>query len=100
ASRRRGMVHSYLSVQVHEQGDLVVLQVEGELDLASSLQLADALDRAHAAGASRMVVDLEKLQFIDMSGVGGLLSAHRRAERERTELVLTNPPRSIRRVLT
>jgi anti-sigma B factor antagonist len=93
-------VQSYLSVQVREHGDSVVLRVEGELDLASSPQLADELDRACAARLPRMVVDLEKLQFIDMSGVRVLLSAHRRAEREGIELILTNPRRLIRRVLT
>jgi anti-sigma B factor antagonist len=93
-------VEQYLMVSVRERGPSVVVEVDGELDLASSRQLEQALDDAWRNAPDTIVLDLRQLRFVDMSGVRVLLGASRRAEQRGTELTLTNVRDSIRRVLT
>jgi anti-sigma B factor antagonist len=93
-------VHEYLSVSVRGRGPSIVVEVDGELDLASAPQLEDALERAWREAPDTIVLDLENLRFIDMSGLRLLLGASQRAEERGTELTLTNVRESIRRVLT
>ena len=89
-----------LVVSVQGRGPSIVLEVDGELDLASAPQLKRALEQAWGNAPEEIVLDLGKLRFMDMSGLRVLLSARQRAERRGTELVLTNVGDSIRRVLT
>jgi anti-sigma B factor antagonist len=93
-------VPPYLSVAVREHEDSTVVCVEGELDLGSSGHLEAAIRQARRAAAPVTVVDLEKLRFIDMSGLRVLIAAHRRAEEEGQQLVLANVRDPVRRVLT
>jgi anti-sigma B factor antagonist len=92
-------VQAYLSVEVHESGEAIVISVEGELDLASAPQLEEAMARAERAGASQLVVDLGRLKFIDMAGVRVLIAAHRRAEEADRRLLLVDVPTQIWRVM-
>jgi anti-anti-sigma factor len=53
-----------------------IVRVSGELDLYTAPQLERALDR-NGSTAGRVVVDLSDCTFIDSTGLGILLMAHR-----------------------
>lgn len=101
ASAERGEgVQTYLTVSVRREGDSAVVQVGGELDLASSAQLEQALQLAWRAQPEQVVVELDELRFIDMAGLRVLLGAQQRAEQEDGRLVLAGVREPVRRVLT
>jgi anti-sigma B factor antagonist len=93
-------VAAYLTVAVREHERSTVLHVEGELDLGSSGYLEEAIRQARRSGPPLVVVDVEKLRFIDMAGLRVLIAAHARAEEEGERLVLANISDPVRRVLT
>jgi anti-sigma B factor antagonist len=70
-------VQSDFRVEVHPTGRNVVLQLFGELDVASSPRLEAEIERAHDSELT--VVDLRALEFIDSTGLGVLVRAHHRA---------------------
>jgi anti-anti-sigma factor len=72
-------VQSHFSVERRGLGEAVVLALAGELDVASSAELDDAIDRAFESSASPLVVDLRELEFIDSTGLGVLVKASQRA---------------------
>ena len=76
-----------------------MVEVDGELDLASSPELEHALEQAWGDAPDEIVLDLEKLSFMDMAGLRVLLTATRRAQRRGTSLVLTNVRGPVRRVM-
>lgn len=92
-------MQTYLRVSVREQDRSIVLEVDGELDLASSRILAQALEDAWRKRPRLVVLELGKLRFIDMSGVRVLLAAQQQTEREDTRLVLANVRETVLRVL-
>ncbi|MHB8731952.1 MAG: STAS domain-containing protein [bacterium] len=83
---------------LREHGGAVCLAVNGELDLASVGSFLSHLKRAGDGGRD-VIVDLEKLRYIDSSGINALLRARERYARTRQRIVLAGVPSRIRRVL-
>jgi anti-sigma B factor antagonist len=76
---------------------VVVIRVEGELDMATSGTFEDALDVSDAGGA--LVVDLVECTFIDSSAVRLLVAAARAAEASNGKVSLVTRDPGVRRVL-
>jgi anti-anti-sigma factor len=78
----------------------VVVQVTGEVDVATSALLADAVARAmETADRADLVVDLARVRFIDASGINVLVNAAHQARAVGGTLVLRSPSRAVRRLL-
>jgi anti-anti-sigma factor len=71
--------------------------VGGEIDLASAAKIERALGYA-TSGASRIVIDLAAVDFIDSIGVAALLRAQRHAAANDCSLALRRPPPQARRL--
>ena len=67
-----------LKVHSLRAGDIHVIELDGELDIAGAPAVERALKRAEACGASTVVLDLRRLRFIDTSGLRVVVLAHRR----------------------
>ena len=82
------------SVEV-EGGDPQVLRLVGELDLSGVPEL-----RARFAELGGGVdVDCSGLDFIDASGLGVLVAAHRACDARGAKLVIVDPSPCVRRLL-
>lgn len=79
-----------------EDGDLVVLRLTGELDLASAYSLDDAIDAFRSP--SHVVIDMRGVTFIDSTGLRCLLRANGLAERRGIELTIVRGPRQVAEV--
>ena len=55
------------------------IALRGEVDVYTAPRLKEALVSAIESGCSNVVIDMEKVGFIDSSGLGVLVSALRRA---------------------
>lgn len=78
--------------------DSATLRLAGEMDFAS----VEAARRAVAeleAGTRRIVLDLSRVAFCDVTGVRFLLAARKRANESGAELVARYPSRAVSRVL-
>lgn len=83
-----------------ETGGLVRLAVAGEIDMATSDALGDALREAlHTDGAKEVAVDMSGVTFIDSSGIRTLVVAQGEASERGLNLYVTEPHRHVRRVL-
>lgn len=74
------MAHDQLNIEVRPEGDgsTVLFGLRGTLDLATAPTLRAALSEAQDARKD-VVVDLTRIEFIDSTGLGALIGAHRRA---------------------
>jgi anti-sigma B factor antagonist len=72
-----------------------LVSLTGELDMHVAPQLDEALERTIDDGASRVLVDLSAVGFIDSTGVAALLRAARRLRERGGELRLVCDDRRI-----
>ena len=70
-----------LTIAERRDGDWTVLDVEGDLDIASSATLAIEVRDRVRRGAATLCIDLSKVGFVDTSGVAALLNAERSLSR-------------------
>lgn len=82
-----------LRVNMHREGDVVVVAFAGEVDVYTASELRDAISKVLAAGHRRIVCDLTDVGFLDSTGLGvlvGRLKAVRMLEGQ-MRLVITAP---------
>ena len=80
-------------------GGEALLFLAGEVDLSHVETLEATATGALDETPSRLVVDLEKVSFVDSSVLGALLRIQRAAERRGTQFSLRQPAPLVRRVL-
>lgn len=85
--------------RVERHDDRAVVHLSGEVDLATCPRLRDVLAELIDAGIYHLVVDLEQVSFLDSSGIGVLMGAHRRIREHGGSLRLAAPSAPVRRVL-
>lgn len=75
-----------LDIRSERDNDVCTIALEGEVDVYTAPRLKEELVSVIEGGCPNVVVDMEKVGFIDSSGLGVLVSALRRA-RERDGVV-------------
>jgi anti-anti-sigma factor len=70
-----------LSVEIKPEhdGNAIVYRLRGSLDFETAPSLRAAMLEAADEGKHDIVVDLSHLEFLDSSGLGALIGAHKRA---------------------
>ncbi|MFC0004860.1 STAS domain-containing protein [Micromonospora siamensis] len=77
-----------------------VVEVAGDLDMSTTPQLRDRLEAVVEAGARTVVVDLTGVGFLDSSGLGALVVAHKDLRARDGWLRLAGVRRPVRTVLS
>jgi anti-sigma B factor antagonist len=79
--RQQEMSGDQLSIDMStgNDGKTLVCKLRGSLDLATAPSVRAALVEAAGHGKHDLVVDLTKVEFLDSTGLGALIGAHRRA---------------------
>jgi len=67
-----------LSLSTRTVSDHTVLQVGGEVDVYTAPRLRERLVELVDGGARKVVVDLGRVEFLDSTGLGVLVGAHKR----------------------
>jgi anti-anti-sigma factor len=88
-------LEAVLGIRLSVEGDVAVLEVGGEVDLATVEQFRAAL--ADAQRSERVVVDLTGVSFMDSAGVNALVGAYHRSL-PNGELRLVGMRSNVRRV--
>lgn len=91
---------STFKVDVRTENGAPLLRISGELDLASSPTLEQALEQATASSPSLIIIDLRDLDFMDSTGLSVLIRAHQQAQQGGHRLGIINGSRQIRRLLS
>ena len=75
------MSHDEISIDIkmENKGEAMIYRLRGSLDLATSPSVRAALMEAASEDKHEIIVDLTQLEFLDSTGLGALIGAHRRA---------------------
>jgi len=62
-----------LSLETREAGDRTVVAVGGEIDVYTAPKLRDKITELVNAGHHTLLIDMEKVEFLDSTGLGVLV---------------------------
>jgi anti-sigma B factor antagonist len=88
-----------LTVKTEQQGEVAVVTVAGELDMATAPQLQQEVSRLVDAGQTNLVFDLADVTFCDSTGLSVFVRARNRCEAAGGEVRLAAPQRAVQRIL-
>lgn len=86
-------------VRSESSGGAVVLRLQGELDMATAVELRRAVTEGLDSKPSAMTLDLTEFDFVDSSGIGVLVGANRRAGQVGCAFALRSPRRPVQKAL-
>ena len=89
----------WFSCHCEERGEIAVVYVGGELDVATAPLLGAELDALVERGSCRLVIDLADLKFLDASGLRVLVHTRKLAAQHGGWLRLVRVQPKARRVL-
>jgi anti-sigma B factor antagonist len=92
--------HEVMSIRLDQcrDGQVTVVTVAGEIDIFTAPRLRDVLIEQIEAGHVHLVVDVEKVTFLDSTAVAVLIGAWRRVRDHGGRLALVGAPGPIRKI--
>lgn len=80
------------------QGDVVIVAVHGDVDMATASELSATITRQFGPEVP-VVLDCSQISFLDSMGLSALVEADRRAKAVGARLLLSGPSAPVRRVM-
>jgi len=77
-----------LSITEREREGIVILQLKGRLTAGETTPLREKLDVLLTAGRNNVVLDLEDVEYIDSTGLGGMVICYTQVKKAGGELKL------------
>ena len=90
-----------MKVSAREIGKVTVLDLNGKITIGSGdLILREAVDNALKEGKSRLLLNLEKVTYMDSAGIGELVACFKRVVEKKGIMKLVNPEGRVLDLLT
>ena len=71
-------VQMELSLTSRAEGEFEIIEVGGEIDVYTAPKLREAIVAAVDAGHTNLIIDVQKVEFLDSTGLGVLVGALKR----------------------
>lgn len=80
-----------MKVTIENHSDATVVKVQGRIDIgAGDVQLRECLHQLAESEKHTIILDCEKVTYMDSSGIGELVAAHRDLAEQGIELCLSH----------
>ena len=93
------MSSSPFEVTIEQRGDAVHVLMTGELDISTAQRLDDDMRRIEAGHPGLIVLDLQRLTFMDSTGLRLLIMADARAREEGRRVAIVQGNEMVQRVM-
>jgi anti-sigma B factor antagonist len=87
-----------LEIDVQNSAERTLVTVSGELDAATATFLYDKLSDLEVDDVQHVVLDLAQVTFMDSTGLGVIVTEHKRLAHTDGSLTIFSPPSSVRRL--
>ena len=87
-----------MDISTRSKGDVVVLDIAGEIDLYNAPEIKDIINKLIEERKYNVIINLEKVSYIDSSGIGALISSLSNLKKYQGGLKIINVYASVRKV--
>ena len=87
-----------MDITTRSRGDIVILDIIGEIDLYNAPEIKDIINKLIEVQKYNVVINLEKVSYIDSSGIGALISSLSNLKKYQGGLKIINVFASVRKV--
>jgi len=87
-----------MKIRTESQGDVHILELEGELDYHSSPELREKLNGLVAKQAPKILINLKGVEYMDSSGIATFVEAFQKTKRYQGRLILAELTATVRGV--
>lgn len=87
-----------MDITKRNKGDIVVLDITGEIDLYNAPEIKDIISKLIEEKKYNVIINLEKVSYIDSSGIGALISSLSNLKKYQGGLKIINVYASVRKV--
>ena len=87
-----------MEIETKEQEGVVVLSISGEIDLYNAPELKEAIQVLVEQKKNKIVVNLDRVSYVDSSGIGSLISSFSNLKKQEGSLRICNVVGSVRKV--
>lgn len=87
-----------MEINQRSKGETVVLDISGEIDLYNAPEIKDIINQLIEEQKYCVVINLEKVSYIDSSGIGALISSLSNLKKYQGGLKIINVYASVRKV--
>jgi len=88
-----------MELKLRKAGTIYVIDVAGEMDLYNAFKLKDLVRRMIDNKITSYVLNLEKVSYMDSSGIGALLYVHSELKKRGLPLRIVGVSGSVRKVI-
>jgi anti-sigma B factor antagonist len=87
-----------MEINRRENGDIVIFDINGEIDLYNAPEIKDKIKEEMNKNKVNIIINLDKVSYIDSSGIGVLISSLSNLKKVGGALKLINVYASVRKV--
>ncbi len=87
-----------MDINKRTKGEIVILDITGEIDLYNAPEIKDIISKLIEEQKYNVIINLEKVSYIDSSGIGALISSLSNLKKYQGGLKIINVYASVRKV--
>ncbi len=87
-----------MEISQRENNNITILDIQGEIDLYNAPEIKDIIHKLIEAQKYNVIINLEKVSYIDSSGIGALISSLSNLKKYQGGLKIINVYASVKKV--
>ena len=87
-----------MDITIRESGEVVIMDINGEIDLYNAPDIKESIKAQIESGKTNIIINLDKVSYIDSSGIGVLISSLSNLKKAGGSLKIINVYASVRKV--
>ncbi len=88
-----------VELKIRKSSNIYIIDIHGEMDLYNSYKLKDLVMKMLEKKVTKFVINLDKVEYIDSSGIGALIYICSTIKKMNLQLLLTNVHGSVKKVI-
>ena len=87
-----------MDINTRSKGEITLLDITGEIDLYNAPEIKDIINKLIEEQKFNVIINLEKVSYIDSSGIGALISSLSNLKKYQGGLKIINVYASVKKV--